>query len=108
LAGQGRGPEIPRVTVRVVPDGEYHLSEGVVVVTTPGTTDKDGMTMSTADKASNKVQDLKGRVKETTGRATGNNDLETKGQADQVKAAVKDIGEKVKDAGNKVKRVVKP
>ena len=64
--------------------------------------------MSTADKASDKIQGLKGRVKETAGRATGNTDLETKGQADQVKAAVKDVGETVKDAGNKAKRVVNP
>jgi uncharacterized protein YjbJ (UPF0337 family) len=61
--------------------------------------------MSTSDKASNKVQDVKGRVKETVGRATGDRDLESKGKTDQVKAAVKDVGEKVKDAGVKAKRL---
>jgi len=59
--------------------------------------------MATADKASNKIQDLKGRVKQKTGRATGNKDLESEGKADQVVAAAKDVGEKVKDVGEKVK-----
>jgi uncharacterized protein YjbJ (UPF0337 family) len=64
--------------------------------------------MGHADKAANKIQDLKGRAKETTGRATGNRNLEDEGKTDQVKAAVKDVGEKVKEAGEKVKRLVKP
>jgi len=64
--------------------------------------------MGNADKAANKLQDLKGKVKETTGRATGNKDLESKGKTDQVKAAAKDVGEEVKSAGNKIKRLVNP
>jgi uncharacterized protein YjbJ (UPF0337 family) len=63
--------------------------------------------MSTADKASHKIEDLKGRAKETTGRVTGNPDLETEGKTDQVKAAVKDVGEKVKDAGATITRLTK-
>ena len=59
--------------------------------------------MSTADKASNKAQDIKGKVKEAVGDATGNNDLEAKGKADQAKAAVKDVGEKAKDAVGTIK-----
>lgn len=62
----------------------------------------------TGKKGSHKVEDLKGRVKEKAGRATGNDDLETEGKVDQVKAAVKDVGEKVKDAGTKAKRLVNP
>jgi uncharacterized protein YjbJ (UPF0337 family) len=63
--------------------------------------------MGTKDKASNKVQDLKGRVKQRTGRATGNKDLESEGKAEQIVAAAKDVGEKVKDAGAAVERIVK-
>ena len=64
--------------------------------------------MGTSDKASNKVEDVKGRVKEAAGQATGNKDLETEGQADQIKSAVKDVGEKVKDVGAKAKHLVNP
>ena len=64
--------------------------------------------MSTTDKASNKVEDLKGRGKEVTGRATGNRDLEVEGKTDQAKATIKDIGEHVKDAGAKATRLAKP
>ena len=34
--------------------------------------------MGTQDKASNKLQDIKGKVKETAGKATGNEELETR------------------------------
>lgn len=63
--------------------------------------------MTTRDKASNKTQDLKGKVKETVGSATGNKDLRAKGKSDQAKASVKDAGEKVKDAGSRIKDAVK-
>ena len=63
--------------------------------------------MGKKDKVSNKVQDLKGRVKEKVGSATGNEDLRTKGQTDQTKASLKDAGEKVKDALSNVKGAVK-
>ncbi len=53
--------------------------------------------MSGTDKAKNKLQDLKGKAKEAAGKATGNEELEGKGKADQTKAAGKDAGEKVKD-----------
>ena len=62
--------------------------------------------MGTQDKAANKVQDIKGTVKETAGKVTGDEKLENEGKADQAKAAVKDVGEKVKDAGAKVKDAV--
>ncbi len=63
--------------------------------------------MGTEDKASNKAQDVKGKVKETVGKATGNDKLEDKGKSDQAKSAVKDVGEKVKDTASKVKDVIK-
>jgi uncharacterized protein YjbJ (UPF0337 family) len=62
--------------------------------------------MGTKDKASNKAQDLKGKVKESVGSATGNDKLEAKGKTDQTKAGLKDAGEKVKDAASNVKDAV--
>jgi uncharacterized protein YjbJ (UPF0337 family) len=62
--------------------------------------------MGTQDKASNKLQDVKGKVKETVGKVTGDDDLVHKGKTDQVKASVKDLGEKVKDAASEIKDAV--
>lgn len=62
--------------------------------------------MGTRDKASNKVQDVKGRVEETVGKATGDEDLENEGRSDQMKASLKDVGEKVKDAASELKDAV--
>jgi len=59
--------------------------------------------MGTKDTISNTAQDVKGKVKETVGKAVGNEDLEDKGKSDQAKSAMKDVGEKVKDAATKVK-----
>ncbi|BBX31867.1 hypothetical protein MMAGJ_11490 [Mycolicibacterium mageritense] len=63
--------------------------------------------MGIADDARNKVDDLKGRAKEATGAATGNEDLKAEGQADQGIAAAKqkiaDAAEKVKDGVEAVK-----
>src|SRR5580704_14149386 len=62
-----------------------------------------GSVMSTEDKAKNKGQELKGKVKETTGRAVGNERLEAEGVADQTSGNVKQAGEKIKDAGKALK-----
>lgn len=62
--------------------------------------------MGTADKASNKAEDLKGKVKETAGKVTGDERLEAEGKSDQTKSAVKDAGENIKDAASKVKDAV--
>ena len=59
--------------------------------------------MSTSDKAKNKAQEAKGKIKEKTGKAVGNERLEAEGVADQTKADVKQAGEKVKDAGKNLK-----
>jgi uncharacterized protein YjbJ (UPF0337 family) len=59
--------------------------------------------MGTRNKASNKLQDLKGRGEEAVGKATDDKDLETRGQSNQAKSALKDVGEKVKDAVSKIK-----
>ena len=59
--------------------------------------------MGIADDAKNKAEDLKGRVKETAGTATGDDELKAEGQADQGLAAVKG---KIADAADKVKEGV--
>jgi uncharacterized protein YjbJ (UPF0337 family) len=57
--------------------------------------------MGTEDKASNQVEDVKGKVKETTGKATDDQSLENEGKADQSKSSLKQAGENVKDAFKK-------
>ena len=64
--------------------------------------------MSNKDRASNRAQDAKGRVKEAAGSITGNRDLKNKGKTDQAKAGLKNAGEDLKDAGHKVKNAVTP
>jgi uncharacterized protein YjbJ (UPF0337 family) len=54
--------------------------------------------MSATDKIKNKIEDASGKGKEGLGRATGDEDIEAEGKADQSKADLKDAGEKVKDA----------
>jgi uncharacterized protein YjbJ (UPF0337 family) len=54
--------------------------------------------MAGTDKARNKAQKAKGKVKEVIGRATNDPGLETQGKEDQRTADLKDAGEKVKDA----------
>jgi uncharacterized protein YjbJ (UPF0337 family) len=54
--------------------------------------------MSTVDKAKNKAQAVKGRVKEATGKATNDRTLEAKGKADKASGNLKQAGEKLKDA----------
>ncbi|MHA3947785.1 CsbD family protein [Cellulomonas bogoriensis] len=53
--------------------------------------------MGTDDKARNTGEDWKGKAKEATGSATGDEQLEAEGKADQSKASLKQAGEKVKD-----------
>jgi uncharacterized protein YjbJ (UPF0337 family) len=57
--------------------------------------------MTTTDKVKNNAQRAKGRVKETTGKVTGNDKLEAKGKSDRMKGNLKQAGEKVKDAFKK-------
>ncbi len=54
--------------------------------------------MSGMDKAKNKLDDLGGKAKEATGKATDDKSTENEGKLDQVKSNLKDAGEKVKDA----------
>ena len=57
--------------------------------------------MGTGDKISNKIDDLGGKAKEATGKATGDKNTENEGKVDQAKSNLKDAGEKVKDAFKK-------
>ena len=54
--------------------------------------------MGDSDKVGNKIEDLAGKAKEATGRATDNERLEAEGRTDQSKSDLKQAGEKVKDA----------
>ncbi len=54
--------------------------------------------MGAGDKISNKIDDLGGKAKEATGRATDDESTKNEGKIDQAKASLKDAGEKVKDA----------
>ena len=57
--------------------------------------------MSQIDKAKNKAQEAKGRVKEVAGKATDDKDLQAEGKGDKVVGNLKQAGEKVKDAFSK-------
>ncbi|HSK60675.1 MAG TPA: CsbD family protein [Actinomycetospora sp.] len=51
------------------------------------------------DKGSEgKADEVKGKVKETAGQATGDEELKGEGQGDQTKGNIKQAGQKVKDA----------
>lgn len=53
--------------------------------------------MAGGKKARNIGQTVKGKAKEATGRAVGNESLETKGRAEQIKGDAKQAKEKGKD-----------
>ncbi len=57
--------------------------------------------MATEDKAAHKATEVKGDVKETLGKTTGDEELEAEGKGDQVKGNLKQAGDKVKDAFKK-------
>ncbi|MFD4444423.1 CsbD family protein [Nocardia sp. NPDC058519] len=58
--------------------------------------------MGVHDKFENKAEELKGRAKEATGAATGDDHLKNEGKADQASSAVKQTGEKIKDKANEI------
>jgi uncharacterized protein YjbJ (UPF0337 family) len=53
--------------------------------------------MSADDKVDNKAEELKGKAKEAVGDATGNEQWQAEGKADQAKGNLKQAAEKVKD-----------
>ena len=64
-------------------------------------------TMAVEDKAASSFKDAKGKVKETTGKATDNEELKNEGKADQLEASVKGGVEHLKDAAGNVKDAFK-
>jgi uncharacterized protein YjbJ (UPF0337 family) len=88
---------------RMLPNRDYGI-DGIAPintgVTVPRTTPpiRRERIMGADDKASNKVDDIAGKAKETVGKVTGNKDTENEGKFDQAKSSIKDAGEKVKDA----------
>ncbi|MBA2531233.1 MAG: CsbD family protein [Nocardioidaceae bacterium] len=54
--------------------------------------------MGLDDKIKNKTEDMTGKAKEATGKATDDEQLEAEGKTDQSKSDIKQAGEKVKDA----------
>ncbi len=63
--------------------------------------------MGLDDKISNKAEDLGGKLKEGTGKATDDEQLEAEGKGDQASASLKDGVEHVKDAAGDVKDAFK-
>ena len=57
--------------------------------------------MAATDKMRNTAQRAKGTVKEAAGKATGDDTLRRKGNADQRKGNLKQAGENVKDVFKK-------
>ncbi|WP_448002864.1 CsbD family protein [Agromyces bauzanensis] len=54
--------------------------------------------MGIDDRIENTAEDLGGKMKEATGKATDDERLEREGKADQAKADLKNAAEDVKDA----------
>ncbi|MBP2367886.1 CsbD family protein [Pseudonocardia parietis] len=54
--------------------------------------------MTNEKKPDGKTDEVKGKVKETVGEVTGDEELEAQGKGDQTKGDVKQAGEKLKDA----------
>jgi uncharacterized protein YjbJ (UPF0337 family) len=57
--------------------------------------------MSATDKAKDKAQAAKGKIKKDTGKALDDPYLEGEGKAEEMKGNLKQAGEKVKDAFKK-------
>ena len=58
--------------------------------------------MSMGDKIKHAGEEAVGKVKEATGKVTGNEKLEARGQAEQAEADVKQAGDNAKDAAKDV------
>ena len=58
--------------------------------------------MTMGDKIKHAGEEAVGKVKETTGKVTGNESLEARGQAEQAEADVKQAGDHAKDAAKDV------
>jgi uncharacterized protein YjbJ (UPF0337 family) len=83
---------------RAVPDVRNDFSWAADI---SGGTREEGTAVSAADKAKNKAQAVKGKVKKDAGKALDDPYMEGEGKADQVKGNMKQAGEKVKDVFKK-------
>jgi uncharacterized protein YjbJ (UPF0337 family) len=63
--------------------------------------------MGLDDKIENEGTDAKGKVKEATGAATGDDSLEAEGKGDQGEAKVKEAGRHATEAAENVKDTFK-
>ncbi|MGH4018975.1 MAG: CsbD family protein [Pseudonocardiaceae bacterium] len=70
----------------------------------PEPTEEETSTMAHEDKAENKYDEATGKLKETAGKATGDEQMEAEGRAEKDKAQLKD---RVQDTVEKVKDVFK-
>jgi len=59
--------------------------------------------MGLGDKFKNKAQETSGKIKESVGDATNNENLQAEGVKDQAAAKAKQAGEAVKDAAKDVR-----
>jgi uncharacterized protein YjbJ (UPF0337 family) len=57
--------------------------------------------MSATDKAKNKAQEVAGKIRKSTGKATDDHDLQARGKTEQARGDVKQAGEKINDAFTK-------
>jgi len=72
-------------------------ARGQLTLTADGLREK-GVAVSASNKAKDKAQAAKGKVKKGAGKAIDDPWLEGEGKAEQVKGNMKQAGEKVKDA----------
>ena len=56
--------------------------------------------MGLVDKTRRAAEDAIGKVKEQTGKATGDRDTQAEGKTDQAKSSAKKAGKNIKDAFN--------
>ncbi|HEY3530465.1 MAG TPA: CsbD family protein [Nocardioides sp.] len=65
-------------------------------------------TVGLQDKFKHRATDTKGKAKEATGAATGDESLKAEGKDDQGQAKAKEAGRHVKEAGKNVKESLEP
>ncbi|WP_330456341.1 CsbD family protein [Streptomyces sp. NBC_00820] len=64
--------------------------------------------MSTSKRIKAKAEQTKGKIKEETGRALGNEEMTAKGHVEKSKGDLREAGEKAKGSARKAKDVFKP
>ena len=64
----------------------------------PGAPRREVVDVGFADKFTNRVQELRGRMKRNAGAVSGDRRLEAEGSSEEVRGGLKQAGEKVRDA----------